>query len=940
MLFLRTLLLGGALAAAAPLPAQQAPPDLATAYDLGVAALERGDYDGGLRTVDQVLERHGETGAKRFGPAFGHFPYLKGMLLIRKKAYREAIPFLRAATEEYPNDRLQPGQAPNVFANHARVQWGLCLQSLGDHAGAAAKFEEALAQDSGKEPKINRVAVELNLGRCYLHTGKSAEGEALLKKLLDLRGLPPEAMQDAFMALAAESADPDVMALVRQNAAALTATAAGRQAMNPRFANLAARSLGDRDPGSALLWYHLMTSPQPALAERTSRLASLEARKTQPAPPGDASFASRIETALETLRTETADLVALRDQTLLGMAAANFQAGNLPAARALFLHLLDHPPSETDPAQILHNLVICCANLSRWDEAATFGQRFHETYPDHALRPGLVRLLAEISAVQGDPARALALADSARMAAASGSAERESLDYVAAVSRLQQGDHEGAATAFRNFLREYPESPRRPAAAFQLGSALIKLFRWAEAVPVLASFVDASPEDPSRPQALFLLGLAHLVLEEPNEALVRANHLLAQHPASPQIAGAFQIKGDAQAALGESYETVTASYLQSMTAARKIGPDGFETAAYATKQLIALAVQAERWDAALEQFASFREHYGKSVWHAEAVASAVPALVARNRTDEARRLLEELVLSSGTALDIALPAYLDFLGSHLPPPEQLAALETFPAAPSAHALRGALVVARIEILERRQPRDEAALRALFEELDRIDQAAGGALDGRARIRLARWHGEIRRDEAAALRIYGALMSESGQGDAQGLALVDTGRLDFLSGDPARQASARAKFERALNEFDAPEVLELASLGLARLATREERWDEAQAWWERCLDNRAWNQARAEVNYHYALCLDRRGRSDEALKAYVAVSSNFSGQLDWSAPATLRTAELLWNRGRQVDALKVLQDFLRRNDGRDHPGVSQAETRFFQWRDEFAASKKP
>ena len=134
--------------------------------------------------------------------------------------------------------------------------------------------------------------------------------------------------------------------------------------------------------------------------------------------------------------------------------------------------------------------------------------------------------------------------------------------------------------------------------------------------------------------------------------------------------------------------------------------------------------------------------------------------------------------------------------------------------------------------------------------------------------------------------------------------------------------------------------EEAVLGIARILTEDERFDKAQVEWERYLEDRSWTRARAEANYSYGRCLDEQGKKPEALKVYVSVYANFAGHLDWSTRAYLRTAALLKENGKEAQALKVLQDMLKRMGHLDHPGVAKAKEIFIEWREAYVAAQQP
>lgn len=916
--------------------------DLAKAYDASVAALNAGNFDVGLNIVQKVIEETGDSSLSLYGPAFGHFHYLLGMLLIGKKEYRAALEPLRAAAEDFGNDKREKGQAPNLFQNQARMQRGMCLQALGNYPEAAQHFEAVLAADKGAEPKINRFTLELNLARCDLRTGKEEEGKKKLSRLLESGKLPPEAVQDAFTALADESIEGiDVMALIRKHSVALT----GNPKMNARFAALGSRCLSQGDPVQALVWYHLMSPPGKEQRDLEGEIARLAQQEKLAEERGRRDLAEKTQQSAGEKRQTLEEARQRHAETLLGMASAHYQIGSLSAAYALFRELLATFPHSGKRAEILHNAILCATSLELWDDAMALGTQFSAEFPGDPLQAGVSRVLAQVVFRRGDYAASLRMAGESRGGVPSASAERAALDFVVAAALVKLERWDEAERELLAFVAAHPESPSATDARYFLGVILSKRAKWDEARRWLAEHVEQSREAPSRPNALYLLSLGWLVQDQPLQALFRANQLLAEHRFAPETAHAHNVKGDAQLAMGESYETVSASYLRAREAAQQAGPALADAGAYALKQLVALAVQAERWEDAASRFGEFARQFPESRWRAGATVSASQALAATGKGDEALQLLEELIAfeagrERSSGLEIAVRHYCDFLAAHVPPAEQLARLNGFAAAKSSPALQAMLLVGQIDAAgERGETADPARLGVLFDELGKLCRENIGEIPGYAIVRLARWQGEQGKEVSEALRLYEEVLRRREPGEAYGLALAESAAL-LHAADPARYAAlAEERFREALGAADADEVREQAVLGLARLATAGKQWKEGESRWIEYLDHRDWKRARPEANFGYASCLDGQGRTEEALKVYVSVYANFAGALDLATAAYLRASDILWNTGRQVDALKVLQDMLRRMERNPHPNVAKAEAKFFQWRDQYVAGQK-
>ncbi len=916
--------------------------DLAKAYDAGVAALESGDLDNGLKLVDRVLEKEGASGLGNYGPAFGHFYYLKGMLLIKKDQLAEAIDPLQTCYDKFSNEGRMDGQAPNLFREHALFQWGLILQSQQKYEEAAQKFRKTLDEDPKRNPPINRMAVEMNLAQCLIKTGKEAEGRAMLSKVLDLENLPDDAIQDAFTLLAAGGGmgGDATMSVVQQHAGSLFGSSKDLEVMNPRLASLAAKTLRSGDPLQALVWYNLMTPPHPVIAQHEERKAILVARREQAISENQRELVGRLDNAIEELEKKVKELDERHTNSLLGMAAAHYQIGSLSTALSLYRQLVDHHPEFGDPPQLMHNLVICATQLGDWDLAFEYGNRFFEDFPDHKLKPSISRVLAEVVFIRGDYDRAYEMAISARGDVPPGTPEREGLDFVAAATLYLNNDFAAAEPELENYVNTYTDSERREPILFYLASAKVKLSKWVSAIPLLDEFCDTYRDSSFRPTALYLASLAYLIVEEPHNALIRANTLLGDHPRAPQIPGAYNVKGDAQAAMEENYDTIVNSYKRARVEGKSAGMD--DISAYALKQLIATAAEAKDHETAVAYFDEFRKDYSENIWNIDATLAATDSLVALDRRDEARTLLEQLVvkhaMQPGGEFDSMFQSYIRFLGNEYTLDEVVSALQNFSGKGTSPALDGWLIMGQIEALQSADKVDEEAVNDRFAELDQLYRRSGNDLSNYSLVQLASHMGK-QGNEAAAVDIYNFIVRERPEGQALGYALIGTATLDFDSGKPNRLKDAAEKFRRVMTELDDPELNEKATLGLARVLMKQEQYEEAQSLWETYLESKSWNESRPEANFNYARCLELRGQRNEALKVFISVYANFPGHLDWSTEAYLRAAEILWTNGRNVEALKMMQDMLRRMKGLEHPNIDKGKATFFQWRDEYVAAQQ-
>ncbi len=927
--------------------------DVATAYDRAVKAFESGDFDAGLKVIDPAIAEHDGDAMELYGPVFGHFHYMKGMLLIRKKEYAAAIESLKTCYEKYNNDilkKIKDGEVPklpNRYRIHALMQWGNSLMAMQNYDEAAAILERTLLEDPKTEPKIERLTVQINLAKCFLNSGKVAKGRDFLISLMDSEVLTDSTKRMIFMILANDwspkATYPQLRDVLHKYESLLR-----KEPVRERFENrnasfqyLASSALSNDDPLRALAWYRLMAHPGEVMQIYEQRIAELEAR---PMDEADEATKTRSTSQIAELKQTVANQHKQFAGMLLGIGAAHYNLGDIAGSRASHKILADTYPQLKERPVILHNLVICDVNLGEWREAYEYGMIFFKDFPDHELKPSVARVLVEVIFVRSEYQEAFDVASDIRQDMEVASDIRDVPDFVVGGSLFHLERFEESELETDAYLKNYPNGKRLEPVEFYNAATKVNLAKWQEAAEKLDSFLGKYPDSAMRPTGLHLSGLSHLVLENFGLAVERTSELQLRFPRAPEIAGSYNVKGDALAGLGEApYEEIVVNYIKAKNLVEEEQLGGKEDAAYALRQLITTASAEKKWDDAGAAFDTFQKDYADSVWRTDAIVGALDALVALDRRDEGRDLLETLVNEIGgtagdPALDELFGAYIDYLTDNYTVGEALERMRTFPSDPSPPPapLRAWLIMSEIEQLAKADAEtNREAIDQLFYKLNAL--RSGDNLSNYTLVRLARWTMESRNNRPAAKEIYDFIINERPQGTALGIALIDSGRM--LSEDTDNSVeldAALAMFERALNEVDEAEFREQAVLGTARILSKKGDYEAAQPWWEQYLEDRSWNRSRPEANFNYALALDKRGKKEEAFKVYVSVYVNFAGHLDWSTKAYLRAAEIKHDQGEELNALKILQEMLQRMGHHDHPGVAQAKASFNKWRAEYTA----
>ena len=962
------LLFAGLLVLAPAPPAQgqdSTTMDIATAYDRAVGAIVNGNYADGIRAVDGIIAKYGASGVQNFGPVFAHFHYLKGMLLIKQGNWSTAISSFDAC---YAVTNKLVGQAkagdddrllPNRFRIHSLVQKGGCLQKLKKYDPASETYEKALSEDPRKgEPRINRTHVALNMAHCWLLGGRFGDGRDALMKMVDNDEFPEQLRYYVFMILAEDWSQkakwPEVRAFLATSGNLIRNLDEGtRYDANPSFNYLASDALTKEDYMRALGWYSMMIPPSKVRQTREEQLAAVDGTPL----PSDQTRAAAEQENRAVRRAELRKQISALDREiadqLIGVGNSHYQIQSQAPALAAFSEVADHFKSHKLRAIVLYNTVSSAVNLSEWKTSFQYGQMFLDEFPDHELRPDVSRMVCEVVYIEGDFAEAYETAIDVREDVPRGTAIRDIPDFVAGASLFQLDRYAAAESELDGYLQDHPAGQRLELVRFFTGATKVQLYKWDEAGEILDKFLADYPDSDMRPSALYLAALTHLVLGEPDVTIANTDELFSRFPDSDDVPAAWNVRGDALAAIGSaSYKELAACWVNArkLTAERGVDP---EIDAYALRQLISTSTKEQIYDKAVGYYDEFRTDHKDSDWKIDATIGALDSLVELGRRDEGRVDMEgHINANASDPLDPMLQqlfgSYFDFLGEHYPPEEKRAVLAKFPSEvqPTPQGIRAWLLIGRVGAYRKQMEGENvtpAERAGLQEEINKLFYEMQLDLDEKklsnyCLIELARWNRDEVDDPAKARRFYDEIINNRSEGGSVDYALADLGQLEMKAGGNAGYNAAIAAFEEALNRTDESSLREQSTLGIAQSYTRMKDFTAARTWWEKYLENPNWSSARPEANFQIGRAMEAQGNPAEALKMYVSVYANFPGHFDWSTQAYLRTADILVARGEQFNALRVLQDMMKSMGHSDHPGVLAGKTRFFELKKQFEAGQ--
>ena len=937
--------IGWLLMAMLPAPVDAAEPagdpnDPVYAYNQAVSQIQLEKWDEALLTVDTLIADRAQGAMQKYGPVFGHFYFLKGIILVGKKDPQGAIAAFKTCYETYTNDIFDTktkeetaGLQRNQFRNAALVQWASVEMGEANYGGARDLFEKALAEGS-RDKRVNLVHVAVNLGRCYLKSGDLEKGFDFMSRPLANEDLDDGLRETIFMVIAEDWSPMKDFAPVQAFLQAHRDVVdrdpfAERYERNPRFQFLAQKAIQANDPVRALAWYERMIDPRLLAPDYRKRHVALHNRSV---PEGVEEMKqealAELQTAIDALAREYFEIVN-------GIGSAYFLMKNFSASFAAFSRLSDQAGKHKDRPLYLHNAVVSAAQIDQWRGAYRYGRQFLDEFPGHELKPGVARVLVEVVFLREDYEEAYSISGEVRIDMKPGEEIRDIPDFVYGASAFHLGKVEESETEFEAYVKNYPKGQRLELVRFFLGLSKVRLSKWEQAAAVLNAFLADYPESALVSTVLFQCAMSEFMIDQPEASLAKIERLHKEFPGAESEASAWNLKADIFASEERSFEEIERAYLKGRDIADAAGQS--EVAAYSLWQLVIQTSDVTAWDKAEAHYQEFQDKHGESDYRYDLLASALPVLVNQGRKDEGRDQLREIVWESrdqpeSPVLAEMFGTYVDFLKENYTAEEFVAEMDALNKRPGiTPTLNGWLTVARCATLEEQEAAADVINKFWYRLQAKFvpEQHSNYVI-----VQLARWISTQRKKPEEAKRLYDFVLQNRPGTANFDQALVDVAELQAESEDPEQREQAIEKFERVLAEFPADELSERAVLGMARIRMGDNNYPEAQQLWEKYLENRNWTLSRAEANYLLGYAMEKQGEIGDALKIYVSVYANFPGYLDWSTRAYLRTAAITKGRGQTLQALKILQDMLQRMGHHKHPGIAKGKELFLQWRGEY------
>ena len=111
--------------------------------------------------------------------------------------------------------------------------------------------------------------------------------------------------------------------------------------------------------------------------------------------------------------------------------------------------------------------------------------------------------------------------------------QTEQKTYESALAVFKTGDFKGAASAFSDFLKRYPQSGFAPSAQYWLGNAYYAQRDYKNAIASQQVLLKTYPDSPKVPDAQLNIASSYIELKDKPAAKKMLSSLIAQHPDAP-----------------------------------------------------------------------------------------------------------------------------------------------------------------------------------------------------------------------------------------------------------------------------------------------------------------------------------------------------------------------------------------------------------------------
>ncbi len=913
--------------------AQDGDDSLEALYFAAMDKAQEGDYKGSLPIFEKAISTYGSVGMEDFGPGFGGIYFDYGNALLQLQQWEAARDAFQTCAEEYPNPK--PGEekpskidSTNKREKLALFQWGYCEQMLGNPAEALKLYQRYLdSKPDSNELLAIRSAFALRKGGALVAVGKVDDGEAELTKLFvnqEEWKVAPQFLMQGLLELS--------LGWIEQSGK-LGEDITNRKAnefLNKYAPSLDVRPFDQAHYGFvqrlkklgfeaaqanlhvlALRYYSMIPTTEDILADVKTRVLTLPERTAVPAVYLDAI--KKYEEELK--KPDQADLELLR------LVSASYEKlGNRTACRAVYTFLAENYPKSKARPEILHEAARFSTLVGDYSSAQYYGEQFMKEFPDHRLENNVATFMLQSLFTAREYETVMEVCEKVRKKYDPGDPARELADHLYGAAQYFLGNHQEAQPALDMFAEKYPDSGNREAALYYQASNYVILGQFKKAAGLIDRYLEEFPKSQFLDLALFDRATCHFNLEEYDKSIEVIDRLKAERPDSVVLARALNMAGDAYDSLAgletedaDKKQELTGKALEYFAAAIEAGKkrQNKETVAEALARSADLSIRLEKWDDAVEFYDEFFPDYeGIVPWEPQISVFTMEALEKKGRAEDGLKQLEKMINFMGNQepheqdielLRQAIGSYSEASVRTRGPEKTAAIFDNFPGIdPQNQALQTWLKIQKVIVLQgmRAQVKKDSPeynklqeeIAAVFEEMKNYEM---GNLSEFALQQVGLYLAKTDNPFLAVPYFEELLVRPDDAFKAP--ADFEIAKIEMRGTDAEALNSARDRFLRVIEQYQAKQLIPEAYLNLGRVSVKLERWEDGREYFGKINRNKKWldREKRAESNFYYGLCLEKLGKTDDAIKVYNAVIAVYGSYINWSSQALERGFELAY-----------------------------------------------
>ncbi len=898
--------------------------DIGTLYNKSVQEMSEQKWEEALKIIDQVIKEFGEFAYDDYGAMFGGIYYNKGICELRLRDYENAAESFRKSHEDFPNDKPEGKEsAPdgiNPYEKTAVFQRALCMQ-------LAQKYQEALdlyKKFEGLKPgpdELQPGAFFINQGICQANLGQLDEAMKSITMVFDnqaryriqtanlLQGFVHLGGAWSRLAMENPEAAEEAHRFMDKYLPQLRMKPYEMQKFNPLVIKMAQEAGKDKQYGLALRYYSLYAGTMDAIQDLLDRAIAY------------GGVTAKIQEEIDALQAKIDSGDPVDVNVLRGIAACYEGLGNFHASLVIFRFLEKVYPKSQSRPEILFGSTRAAAAHGDVTATQQYGLEFLEKYKDHELYDRVSNFVIGALFERREYTRCIEIANKVKETVKEGTDARDLLEFVLGASHYSLGEYDTAGPILDAHVRDYPKSQYIANSAYFRASNVMKKEKFAQAGKLFDDYIEAYPLSPLLDIVLYERALCEYIIQEEEfgVALGMIERLEKEFPDSKMLDSGLVLRGDIQKTL-EEYEDAERSYVEGKEAGERLGNKPM--AAEALSKALDVAVLQEKWDVANGYYDEFFQKFEDTPSGLQVAVVGLQALKQKERTPEGLDRLAKMIVAmskedNAEGMERAVNSYVANSAETLGVDETIAKLDNFPGLDEgATALKAWLLVSKVGLLQdqlKGMKKDDpdygkktAMVKVAFSALKDYDRSQLGNF---ILIQVGRYIVNTG-NPYEAMPFFEEIGGRENK-QFEDFAILEMAKVWARSKEAAMQDKALEAFRKIIDVYQTKELVEDASLGVARLYAARDDWNNVLDFYQRYQQNKSFRTARPEANFMIGRAYEGLGDVTRAQKVYINVFVLYPGHVEWSAQAIVRNANLEYEKGQANNAYEMLRDLERR-----------------------------